>query len=64
MNHATAVLDTPTTPDYLGVLRHDCPRCGRTAAIRTLTLDGTHAAAYCEWMNCGFEAKTPRPEPS
>lgn len=55
-------LTTPKTPDYVGTLRHECPRCHRPAAIRRLILrdDWWNIISdvdYCEWADCNWEAE-------
>ena len=48
-------LQTPLTADYVGNLRHECPRCHRAAAIRPLFEQSGKVTEYCEHSSCGWE---------
>lgn len=55
------MLETPQTPDYVGTLRHECPKCHRAAAVRRLTFCDEQGNVvsdvdYCGWSDCGWEA--------
>lgn len=54
------MLATPQTPDYIGTLRHECPRCHRAASVRRLIRrdadwNTVSDVDYCEWIGCGWE---------
>lgn len=53
-------IETPLTPDYVGTLRHACPKCHRPAAIRRLVNRAGNLTAiedidYCQWSDCDWQ---------
>ena len=66
MSHSSHdVVNTPLTPDYVGNLRHQCPQCDRSAALRVLVRGGAHdrdghRTYYCEYIGCDWASDADR----